>query len=57
MTPLPSNPRVVILIEPDGSMKIATNIDPELVVQVTKSQRAYHEDLKLGLPFQEVQPS
>ncbi len=51
MIPLPSNPTVVLLIGDDDTIVgIATNVDPNLDVQATRSQRIFNE-LALGKPF------
>jgi hypothetical protein len=60
MTPLPSNPTVVILLNADGLVqKVASNIAllPELSVVVTQNSLAFDQEA-LGKPFnQAVLPS
>ena len=52
MTPLPANPTVIVLIGDDDTVKsVATNVDRELNLQVTRSERIFAE-LSLGQPFQ-----
>ena len=42
MTPLPSNPTVVVLLHKDGSVAaVATNVAPDLNVVVTKDPHQY----------------
>ena len=56
MTPLPENPRVlVLLLDPDGPEqdKVSTNVSPKLIVEIVESKRLY-EKLKQGLPFQDI---
>jgi hypothetical protein len=51
MTPLPVNPKVVILVDEAGSWQaIASNIDPELYVNITDNP-AYFDEAAKGLPF------
>ena len=51
MTPLTNDPTVVLLIDDHGDViKMATNIDPELKIQYTKSLREF-DDLSRGRPF------
>jgi hypothetical protein len=53
MTPLPVNPKVVILLSDNNEVVgVASNIapTPELDVQVTRSQRLFDE-MALGKPF------
>ena len=56
MTPLPVNPRVVVLVSPNGVVKVASNIAPlpELDVVVTNNPAIFEQEA-LGKPFnQEV---
>lgn len=53
MFPLPTNPRVVLLLNGDDQIVgVASNIAPhgELTVEVTRSERIYN-DLVRGVPF------
>ena len=53
MTPLPTHPKVVLLINNnDEVVQVASNIAPlpELTVEVTRSHRLFDE-LALGKPF------
>jgi len=57
MTPLPVNPKVVVLLNPEGKVEgVASNIapTPELEVIVTNSPAEFRE-ASLGKPF--VQPA
>ena len=57
MTPLPLNPKVIILVDPETGERLATasNIDPELSVNITDNP-AYFEEASKGLPFNELHP-
>jgi hypothetical protein len=52
MTPLPTNPTVVILINKNTGLleAVATNVAPELNVTVTTNPETYKE-AALGKPF------
>ena len=59
MTPLPVNPRVVVLIAPDGSpLRVASNIAPlpEMEVQVFTNECLFQE-ASLGKPFVQDTPA
>jgi hypothetical protein len=58
MTPLPLNPKVLILIDPKTGERLATasNIDPKLFVNITDNPDYFKEQAK-GLPFNELQPN
>ena len=51
MIPLPSNPSVVILLDEWGDIEaVASNIDPDLKVVVTKNSGVYYAEV-LGKSF------
>jgi hypothetical protein len=51
MTPLPSNPIVIALVDKDGkTLKVATNVAPDTMVKTTTSEAEFNE-LALGKTF------
>ena len=56
MIPLPVDPKVVVLIENGMLVAVASNIDPELTVNVVTTKEAYGEAIK-GVPFDSAQPN
>ena len=51
MTPLPSNPKVLVLVDEDGMMKeFATNVSQNLEVTIT-DRKEFFDHQKLGLTF------
>ena len=57
MTPMPQSPMIVVLADNTrGITKIATNISPEIKVEVTNNPD-YFEQCALGKPFVIVNPS
>lgn len=59
MTPMPSNPTMVILIDPSGTpVRVASNvaIPPELNLIVTVNADEYRE-ASCGQPFEGIHPS
>jgi hypothetical protein len=57
MTPLPTNPNVVILVNAEGKVEaVATNVAPELNVTVTTNPTTYNE-AALGKPFNTARPN
>lgn len=55
MIPLPVNPTVTVLIQNGNVVAVASNIDPELKVNVVTSQEAYGEAIR-NLPFDSANP-
>ena len=56
MTPLPVNPTVTILVQGGKVVAAASNIDPELKVNIVTSQEAYWEAI-CNLPFDSANPN
>ena len=57
MTPMPVNPTVLILVDPETGERQATasNLDPELSVNITDNP-AYFDEQSKGLPFNSLHP-
>lgn len=55
MIPLPVNPTVTILFQNGKVMAVASNIDPELVVNIVTDNEAYGEAI-CNLPFDSANP-
>jgi hypothetical protein len=56
MTPLPVNPTVTVLVQSGKVVAVASNIDPELKVNIVTSQEAYGEAIS-NLPFDSANPN
>lgn len=56
MTPLPVNPTVTILVQNGKVIAAASNIDPELRVNIVSSHEAYGESIG-NLPFDSANPN
>lgn len=55
MTPMPVNPTVTVLVLNGQVVAAASNIDPELKVNIVTSQEAYGEVI-CNLPFDSANP-
>lgn len=55
MTPMPVNPTVTVLVLNGQVVAAASNIDPELKVNIVTSQEAYGEAI-CNLPFDSANP-
>lgn len=55
MTPLPVNPTVTILVQNGRVVAAASNIDPELKVNIVTTQEDYGEAIR-NLPFDSANP-
>lgn len=56
MTPLPENPKVVILVdEKSRPCEVASNIDPDMTAIVT-NDRSIFESEAAGMPFDSSRP-
>ena len=50
MTPLPDNPRVIVWIQDDQLLGVATNVSPETHLTLVRTKDAWVE-YQAGLPF------
>ncbi len=56
MTPAVLNPRAVVLVDTDGKVaQTATNIDPELVVEVVRTRGEFNDKAQ-GMTFNSLHP-
>lgn len=55
MIPLPFNPTVAVLVQNGNVVAVASNIDPELTVNVVTTNEAYGEAIG-NLPFDSANP-
>ncbi len=55
MTPLPVNPTVTVLVQNGKVVATASNIDPELKVNIVTTQEAYGQAI-CNLPFDSANP-
>ncbi len=56
MTPAVLNPRAVVLVDTDGKVsQVATNIDPELAVEVVRTRSEFNDKAE-GLTFNSLNP-
>ena len=56
MIPLTVNPKVVVLLNPEGLIEaFATNVAPDLIVDAVNSPEDYRE-LALGMTFDTTRP-
>ena len=56
MTPAVLNPRAVVLVDVDGKVaQVATNIDPELAVEVVRTRGEFNDKAE-GMTFNSLNP-
>ncbi len=57
MTPLPTNPTVAILLNPEGKVEaVATNVSQDLNITVTRDAAVFRDELAPGKTFRSDVP-